>query len=131
MPIPAIPLIWFGGGAAIGYIIGKLFGESKAAVRIRELQNAILELEKINRLREQEIAELRAEIERQKAARTFIEKFIRFITGEAPELIEKFKRIQKAEEEMVNDNNRVVKLYNDIKSEFPEEVKEYEIKKCK
>jgi len=131
MPLPLIPVAWVLGSSIASFILGVLFGESAAAARIRELQKAILALEELNRQRELEIRQLREEIEGIKKARSFIERFIRFITGEAPELLEKFKMLDQIEQKKLEEENKVRKLYQDVKVEFPEEVAKYELELSK
>jgi len=104
MPVMLLPLVLAAlGGSGVGAFIGNLFGKSKAAEAIERLQKMIQELQRINRDREAEVNKLKAkisaleaEVMAMKAQRGFVERFIRWIIREHPEILERYRMMQEA-----------------------------------
>jgi predicted RNase H-like nuclease (RuvC/YqgF family) len=138
MPVMLLPLVLAAlGGGGIGAFIGNLFGKSKAAEAIERLQKMIQELQKVNRDREAEInrlkgkiSELEAEVNAMKAQRGIIEKFIRWIIREHPEILERYRKMQETKvqilkvEAAMKESEEVVNAeIASLMSTYPEEMK--------
>jgi phage shock protein A len=109
MPFPLIPIVisLLAGGTG-GGIIGYLFGKSEAAEAIERLQKLILENQQIirnlevgiNQL-EKKISALENEISIMKARRGAIQKFIRWVASEHPEVISRYEKMKEAKNKIV------------------------------
>lgn len=131
-----ITLLIIAGAGLIGHEIGK----SSARERIQELQKEILRMQEVNRQREAEIDRLGAYVERIqyeiqviRAQRGAFSRFARWVAGEHPEILERYRYIQQAEtgiaaleQESAAEHQALMQKYEEVKQAYPVEMAKFE-----
>lgn len=138
-PITLALLAAAAGGAA-GFLGGHLFASTKYNKEIEQLKAQLIEVVEINKQREQEIKALRnkvqslqAEVDLIKQSRGLVAKFLVWIKGEHPEVLEKFQKII-AKENSINglqehidaDCMSLDSKFGHLREKYPEEMMEFE-----
>jgi len=128
------------GGALVGGFFGWLLGKSQANEEIKTLQKLIQALVEVNREREVEIQTLRQQVQALqseltliKASRGAIQRFMRWLVGEHPEVIALYQKITEGEErittletEMATDAEELDGVIGQLRKEYPDEMAKWE-----
>jgi len=133
----AIAYILTGAG---GGLLGYLFGNAQAQAEIERLTKAVQEYSAIAKNSEQKVIELEskvnkleAEIKMIKQSRNFFKRFLVFLRGEYPEVLERFRAMQenkgdieKLKTELNQAEDKVKDIFLNIKRSYPKEVSNWE-----
>jgi len=135
-----ITLFLLAASGAAGFFGGHLFASTKYNKEIEQLKAQLIKVLEINKQREQEIESLRnkvqslqAEVELIKQSRGLIAKFLVWLKGEHPEVIEKFQKII-AKETEINGLQDYIEAdlisldseFEHLREKYPEEMMDFE-----